>query len=149
MNRTYIESYYERYKDADFVADFIKEEIKSGYEWLKNRPDREKIVEDIVIFRVNFVKYLKIMDINAKYRPRMHAWQWIMIEYQAIVNYISNGNCVFSCFETKNEPEIPAFEGFEDKIEYEEIYLSSARTYRPWWLDSSCLEPNAIVTFTE
>ena len=146
MNRTYIESYYERYKDADFVADFIKEEIKSGYEWLKSRPDREKIVEEIVKCRVKFVKYLKNMNLNERNRPRMHAWQWILLERQAITNYISNGKCDFGCFETKNEPEIPAFEGSEGKIEYEEIYLSSARTYRPWWLDSSCLEPNAIVT---
>ena len=65
MNRTYIESYYERYKDADFVADFIKNEMKLGYEWLKSRPDREKIVEEIINCRVKFVKCLKIWDIAA------------------------------------------------------------------------------------
>lgn len=143
MNRTYIESYYERYKDADFVADFIKEEIKSSYEWLKSRPDREKIVEEIVKCRVKFVKYLKIMDINAKYRPRMHVWQWILMERQAITNYISNGKCDFGYFETKNEPEIPVIEGFEDKIEYKEMYLSSVQTRYQWAFQ--VVEPNAIV----
>jgi hypothetical protein len=143
MNRTYIESYYERYKDADFVADFIKEEMKLGYEWLKSRPDREKIVEEIIKCRVKFVKYLKIMNLNERNRPKIRAWQWIMIEYKAIENYISNGNCVFSCFETKNEPEIPVFEVFKDENQYRELYLNSALT------SYQRFEPNAIVTFTE
>ena len=121
-NRTYIESYYERYKDSDYIGDLVKNEMKLGYEWLKSRPDREKIVEDIVNFRVNFVKYLKIMNLNEQNRPKIRAWQWIMIEYRAIVNYIVSGECCFTCFEHKNEPEMPVFEGFEDKIEYEEIY---------------------------
>lgn len=148
MNRTYIESYYERYKDADFVADFIKEEMKSGYKWLKSRPDREHIVEEIVNFRVHFVKYLKIMDMNAEIRPKIHAWQWIMLEHRAIMNYIVFGNCYFTCFETKDEPEISVFEVFKNKIEYEDRYLNSAwNQYQ--WLASSCLEPNAIVKFVE
>ncbi len=109
MNRTYIESYYERYKDADFVADIVKIQMKLGYKWLKTRPDREKIVEEIINFRVNFVKYLKIMNLNELNGPKICAWQWIMIEYRAIVNYILTGKCDIGCFERENEPKMPVF----------------------------------------
>lgn len=140
MNRTYIESYYERYKDADFVADFIKEEMKLGYEWLKSRSDREEIVEEIVNCRVKFVKYLKIIDImDRKDKPRIHAWQWIMIEYKAISNYVLTGNCAFSCFGEENEPEM--YHNFDGK----EIYLGGVQRGYHQWLLQSYSDPNAIV----
>ena len=145
MNRTYIELYYERYKDADFVADCIKQEMKLGYEWLKSRSDRDEIVEEIVKCRVKFVKYLKIINLNDRNMPKIRAWQWIMIEYQAIMNYILTGKCGFRCFEEENKPKLPLFEDFKYENWYKETYLSSVQT-RYQWLASSYLEPNAIVT---